>query len=69
MDEDRVAALEEKLAHLQRVADDLSDEVASQAREITLLKRRLGMLMEKEAEREAEASNTIPLADQKPPHW
>ena len=37
-------------------------------REITRLQARIGMLMEREAEREAEGG-TIPLADQRPPHW
>jgi SlyX protein len=26
-------------------------------------------LMQREAEREADAGGTIPLADQRPPHW
>jgi SlyX protein len=60
--------LEERIAHLIRAVDDLSDMVARQEREITRLTRIVGLLSEREAEREAEAG-TIPLADQKPPHW
>lgn len=59
---------EEELAHLRRAVDDLSEVVARQAREIERLSRRVGLLMEREAEREAEGG-TIPLADQRPPHW
>ncbi|MTH64653.1 SlyX family protein [Paracoccus shanxieyensis] len=60
--------LEEAVAHLTRVVDDLSAIIARQETEIARLSRRVGLLMEREAEREAEGS-TIPLADQRPPHW
>jgi SlyX protein len=60
--------LEEQIAHLTRVTDDLSEVVARQEREIARLSRLVGLLTEREAEREA-AGGTIPLADQKPPHW
>lgn len=69
MDKDaRTRRLEEALAHLTRVTEDLSEVVARQEVEIARLARRIGLLMEREAERETEAG-TIPLADQKPPHW
>lgn len=61
--------LEEQVAHLQRVVEDLSDVVARQAQDLALLSRRMGMLLEREAEREADQGHGIPLADQKPPHW
>ncbi|MGR3322272.1 MAG: SlyX family protein [Pseudooceanicola sp.] len=61
--------LEEKLAHLERVADDLSDIVTRQQREIDTLTRRVHMLMEREAEREAGEGGGTQFADQKPPHW
>jgi SlyX protein len=60
--------LEEQIAHLTRVTDDLSEVVARQEREIARLSRLVGLLTEREAQREAEGG-TIPLADQKPPHW
>jgi len=60
--------LEEQIAHLTRVTDDLSEVVAQQEREIARLSRLVGLLAEREAQREAEGG-TIPLADQKPPHW
>jgi SlyX protein len=64
-----LSELEERIAHLQRVTDDLSEVVARQDAEIARLTRRVEMLMMREAEREGDAGGTVPLADQKPPHW
>jgi SlyX protein len=61
--------IEERLAHLIRTVDDLSDVVARQQTEITMLTRRVHMLMEREAGREADLDGTVTLADQRPPHW
>lgn len=61
--------LEEQLAHLTRTVDDLSDIVARQEKELALMTRRLAMLMEREASREFDAGGSVPLADQRPPHW
>jgi len=61
--------LEEKLAHLIRTVDDLSDVVAAQQTEIDRLTRRVEMLMQREGEREAGGGDGIVLADQRPPHW
>ncbi|SHI97119.1 SlyX family protein [Wenxinia saemankumensis] len=58
-------ALEERLAHLERLCDDLSDVAARQAREIEALQRRVTMLMQREAERE-EGQDT-PIT--RPPHY
>lgn len=69
MDQDKTVALEERIAHLSAALDEMSDEMARQGREIDVLTRRVAMLMQREAEREAEGGGTIPLADQKPPHW
>lgn len=65
---ERELRLEEAVAHLTRVVEDLSEVMARQEREIARLARRIGLLMEREAEREVEGG-TIPLADQRPPHW
>ena len=62
-------ASESRIAHLMRAVDDLSDVVAAQGREIDLLTRRVAMLMAREAEREADGEGSVPLADQRPPHW
>lgn len=61
--------LEEMLAHLSRQVEDLSDVIARQDREIAVLTRRVEMLMNREAERELDQGGSVPLADQKPPHW
>ncbi len=60
--------LEERIAHLARTVEDLSDVVARQEGEIARLTARIGMLMQREAGREADAGS-VPLADQRPPHW
>ena len=62
-------ALEERIAHLTRTVDDLSDIVARQQRDLDRLLRLTQMLAEREAGRETEGAGSIPLADQKPPHW
>ena len=66
---ERLTALEETVAHLVRTVEDLSEVVARQDGEITRLTRRVEMLSMREAEREAEAGSSVPLADQRPPHW
>lgn len=68
-DRDALQGHEERIAHLTRMVEDLSDVVARQAAEIAVIGRRLGLLLEREAAREAEGGGAIPLADQKPPHW
>ncbi|GAB1480390.1 MAG: SlyX family protein [Rhodobacteraceae bacterium] len=65
---DRIDALEERLSHLIRANDDLSEMVARQGREIDLLTRRVAMLMQREAEREA-SEGEAPAANVRPPHW
>ncbi len=62
-----LTALEERVAHLIRAVDDLSDVVARQAGEIAALQRRVARLTEREAEREAEAARAAPV--ERPPHW
>ena len=66
---DKLQPLEEGIAHLTRIVEELSDIVARQEQEIVRLKSRVGMLLEREAEREVADSSSIPLADQRPPHW
>ncbi len=67
---DRITTLEEKIAHLTRMVEDLSDVLAAQAREIDRLTRHTALLIAREAEREAEGEGgSGPAADQRPPHW
>lgn len=61
--------LEERIAHLDRTVEDLSAEMARLSGLCDRMARHLQMLMTREAEREADAGGTIPLADQRPPHW
>ncbi len=61
-------AIEERLAHLLRAVDDLSDIVARHEREIAALTRRVTFLLAREADR-AEAPGGAPPADVPPPHW
>ncbi|MGB7318449.1 MAG: SlyX family protein [Planktotalea sp.] len=62
-------ALEEKTAELLRTADELSDIVARQEREIAVLTHRVQMLMSREGEREAQGGGGIVLGDERPPHY
>lgn len=64
-----MTALEERIAHLTRITDDLSETVAAQAKEIDRLTARVEMLMMREAEREAEGTGGIVLGDERPPHY
>lgn len=64
-----VTHLEEQIAHLTKTVEDLSDIVARQETELAMATRRLAMLMEREATRELDGGGTVPLADQRPPHW
>ena len=59
--------LEEKVAHLIRAVEDLSDVVARQASEIAGLERRVRLLRERAAEEEALGG--APEANVRPPHW
>lgn len=65
---ERLDAVEERMAHLIRTVEDLSDVVAGQAKEIATLTRRVQMLMEREADREAQGLGSAE-ANVPPPHW
>ena len=59
--------MEERIAHLTRAVDDLSDVVTRQGREFDRLTRLVGLLAEREAEREGQGG--APEANVRPPHW
>ena len=61
--------LEEQIAHLTRVVDDLSDIVARQEGEIATLTRRVHMLMQREGERDAAGTGGVVIGDERPPHY
>lgn len=61
--------IEERLAYLERLTDDLNEVVAAQSKEIDRLTARVAMLMEREAMREADGSGGIIFGNEKPPHY
>ncbi len=61
--------LEEKIAHLTRTVEELSDVVARQDTEIALLTRRVQMLLEREATREQDGGGGMVMGDERPPHY
>ena len=61
--------MEEKIAHLERVVDDLSGGVACQADEIAILTRQVALLMQRERERVADGGGGVILGDERPPHY
>lgn len=61
--------LEEKIAHLTRTIEDLSDVVARQESEIATLNRRVFMLMQREGERDAQGTGGVVIGDERPPHY
>ena len=61
--------LEEQIAYLTHTVDELNEIVTSQQSDIDLLKRRVQMLMEREAQREAEGSGGAIFGDERPPHY
>lgn len=64
-----ITEMQERIAHMQAAMDDLSDVVTRQAIEIDHLTRRVRLLLEREAEREAADGSGIALGDQRPPHY
>ncbi|MEP4198829.1 MAG: SlyX family protein [Aliishimia sp.] len=61
--------LEEKIAHLLRTVDDLSDVVARQDKELAKLRVQVDRLVFREAEREAETPGGVVMGDERPPHY
>ncbi len=68
-DPTEITAQQERIAHLTRMLDDLSDVTAAQADRIDTLERRVRLLLERAAEREVDDGGSLPMADQRPPHW
>jgi len=61
--------LETRLAHLERLTDELNQIVTAQAREIDRLTARVEMLMPRADEREADGGGGVVLGDERPPHY
>ncbi len=62
----RMDVLEERVAHLTRTVEDLSDIVARQADEIDRLTRRMAQVVDRMA---GPDEGGAVLTDQRPPHW
>lgn len=67
--ETRITELEETSAHLTKMVEDLSDVIARQDKEIALLTRKVQMLMEREAHRQADGDGAVVVGDERPPHY
>lgn len=61
--------LEEKIAHLTRALEDLSDVVARQDRELDRLRARVEMLIQREGARQSDSDGGVILGDERPPHY
>lgn len=61
--------LEEKIAHLTRALEDLSDVVARQDREIDRLRARVDLLIQREGARQSQGDGGVILGDERPPHY
>ncbi len=68
-DKNRITELEIQLAHVTRMAEELSDVVADQAKRLERAEKRIHTLMNRAAEAEAEAMSGIAIGDKPPPHW
>lgn len=62
-----MSQIEEKLAHLEKTVDDLSDMVAQQDQELSRLRKQVQFLLDREAGREADGA--VVLGDERPPHY
>jgi len=65
--EGRMEHLEEKIAHLTRQVDDLSEVVAQQQDQLDRLALFMDRLLDRERGRDAEGSGGIVLGDERPP--
>jgi SlyX protein len=65
---ERLSAIEEKLAHLERAVNELSDVVARQQKELDRATDRHQRLMDKIAAMESDLGASA-TAEEKPPHY
>jgi SlyX protein len=59
--------LEERIAHLTRLVEDLSDVVVVQGKRLERAERQIALLVERALD--AEDGAQPPAANQRPPHW
>lgn len=65
--ENRIEALEERVAHLTRASDEMSEIIRDQAARLDRAERAIRMLAERALEQDADP--TAPPANVRPPHW
>jgi len=68
-DKTRITELEIQLAHVTRMAEELSAVVADQANRLERAEKRIHMLMQRAAEAESASLSSIAIGDKPPPHW
>ena len=61
--------LEEKIAHLTRSVDDLSEVVARQDTEITRLTALVDVLVNRARDADQDGGGGVILGDERPPHY
>ena len=61
--------MEERVAYLEHMVDELSAEVADRTTRVEVLERRVAMLMQREAAREADGGGGVVFGDERPPHY
>lgn len=66
---ERITSLEEYIAHQQTMLEELNEVIVKLRGEVDILNKRVEMLMLRAAEQEADSNASVPLADQRPPHW
>ena len=64
-----IKVLEEKYARLELMLEELDTVIIRQDKEISVLRKKIELLMVREAERELDDNNSILVADVKPPNW
>ena len=67
MNDDRLRAIEELVAHQARVIDEMSGEMALQGEQIRRMQARVDQLVTRLLEMEESVSG--PVEARKPPHW
>ncbi|MEM6759036.1 MAG: SlyX family protein [Pseudomonadota bacterium] len=60
---------EERIAHLDRTVEELSDVIARQDADIARLRRQVDVLIAREADREAQGGGGVIIGDERPPHY
>jgi SlyX protein len=65
----RLEAAEIHISHLTRTIEELSDQVALQAKQIDRLNARFQALIDRLSKQDSSEDSQIPLLDQRPPHW